>query len=293
MNQLSSAMVRAFVEAIKRASTHLPPDVRQALRKAYEIETSPAAKAQLEAILRNIELAERLGVPLCQDTGIVTFYVRVGLGFPGVAHIEKALVEAVREATSTVPLRPNSVDPVTGLNTGDNTGRSVPIIIWDAVDPDSSTLEVTVALRGGGSEYTTVFSVLPPWKGLEGVKELVLEAVIRAGAMPCPPTVIGVGIGGTAEYSMLLAKKAATIRRIGTRHPNPVVAELEEELLEMVNELGVGAMGVGGKVTALALHIDYAHRHPAAYPIAIAFQCWALRRATARVHPSGDYVIEQ
>jgi tartrate/fumarate subfamily iron-sulfur-dependent hydro-lyase alpha chain len=290
---LEEAVVKAVVEAIARASIYLPPDVKQALQRAYEEETSPAAKAQLQAILKNIELAEKLKAPICQDTGLITFYVRVGAKFPAI-NIEGALVKAVREATRSVPLRPNSVDPISGRNPGDNTGRYVPIVIWDGVDSERDTLEITVVPKGGGSEYVTTFSMMPPGKGVEGVKELVLDAVIKAGAMPCPPVIIGVGIGGTADFAMHLAKKAATVRKIGTKHPDPAIAKLEEDLLRMVNELGIGAMGMGGKAsTALAVHVDYAYRHPATYAVAIAFQCWAARRATVTIKPDGSYFVEQ
>ncbi|MEM0027142.1 MAG: fumarate hydratase [Ignisphaera sp.] len=290
---LKDAIIRAVVDGLHKAVVYLPRDVKEAIKRVYEEESSPAAKAHLEAILRNIELAEKLDSPLCQDTGIITFYVRIGTGFPGTQYIEEALVEAVRRATLAIPLRPNSVDPFTGRNSGDNTGRYVPVIFWDGFRQDDN-LEIVIVPKGGGSEYVSTFAMGVPGKGIENIKEIVLDAVIRAGAMPCPPTIIGVGIGGTADLAMHLARKAATIRRVGSRHPDPHVSELEEELLRMVNSLGIGAMGMGGTTsTALAVHIEYAYRHPATYPIAIAFQCWAARRAIVTIEPSGKYYIEQ
>ncbi|MEL9940891.1 MAG: fumarate hydratase [Ignisphaera sp.] len=290
---LKDAIVRAVVDGLHRAVVYLPKDVKEAIKRVYEEEKSPTAKTHLEAILRNIELAERLGLPLCQDTGIITFYVRVGTGFPAIHQIEEALIEAVRKATSTIPLRPNSVDPFTNRNSGDNTGRYVPVIFWDGFR-DGDGLEIVVVPKGGGSEYVSTFAMGVPGKGVENIKEVVLDAVVRAGAMPCPPTIIGVGIGGTADLAMHLARKAATVRRVGSRNPDPHVAELEEELLKMVNSLGIGAMGMGGTAsTALAVHIEYAYRHPATYPIAVAFQCWAARRAVVTIEPSGRYEIEQ
>jgi fumarate hydratase subunit alpha len=183
---LRDTIVRAVVEAIREASTYLPPDVKDALHRAYSVETNPAAKAQLEAILRNVELAEKLKAPICQDTGLITFYVKLGAKFPAIDVVEEALVEATRVATREIPLRPNSVDPTTGKNPGDNTGRYTPVIIWDAVDPKGDYLEVAVVPKGGGSEYVAAFIMIPPGKGLEGVKEVVLDAVVKAGAMPCP-----------------------------------------------------------------------------------------------------------
>ncbi|MDK6028175.1 fumarate hydratase [Ignisphaera sp. 4213-co] len=291
---LRESMVKAVVDGLRKAVVYLPIDVKNALKKAYEEESSLAAKAHLEAILKNVELAERLGAPLCQDTGIITFYVRLGARFPGIQYIESVLVEATRKATVEIPLRPNSVDPFTGLNSGDNTGRFAPVIIWDGVNLESDSLEIVVVPKGGGSEYVSTLYMAVPSKGIESIEEAVLDAVIKAGAMPCPPTIIGVGIGGTVDLAMHLAKKAATIRKIGSRHPNPFVAELEEKLLRMVNDLGIGAMGMGGKAsTALAVHVEYAYRHPATYPIAIAFQCWAARRAFITIKPDGSYTIEQ
>jgi tartrate/fumarate subfamily iron-sulfur-dependent hydro-lyase alpha chain len=293
MVNLREVIVKAVVEGLRVASILLPPDVKEALRRVYEEEVSPAAKAQLEAILRNVELAERLRAPICQDTGLITYYVRAGARFPALDVVEEALVEATRIATKEIPLRPNSVDPITGRNPGDNTGRYTPVVIWDSIDPKGDYLEVTIVPKGGGSEYVAVFSMVPPGRGLEGVKEVVLDAVVKAGAMPCPPTIIGVGIAGTVDMAVHLAKKCAVIRRVGSRHPEPAVAELERKLLEMVNELGIGTMGMGGRTTALAVHVDYAYRHPATYAVAVVFQCWAARRATVTIKPTGEYSITQ
>jgi tartrate/fumarate subfamily iron-sulfur-dependent hydro-lyase alpha chain len=290
---LRDTIVRAVVEAIRVASVYLPPDVKDALRRAHSAEVNPAAKAQLEAILRNVELAEKLKAPICQDTGLITFYVKLGAKFPAIDVVEEALVEATRVATREIPLRPNSVDPITGKNPGDNTGRYTPVIIWDAVDPKGDYLEVAVVPKGGGSEYVAVFTMIPPGKGLEGVKEVVLDAVVKAGAMPCPPTIIGVGIAGTADMAIHLAKKCAVLRKVGSRHPEPPIAKLEERLLEMINELGIGTMGMGGRTTALDVHVDYAYRHPATYAVAVVFQCWAARRATVTIKPTGEYTIVQ
>ncbi len=281
----------AVVESLRRAVIHLPPDVRDALRKAYENEDSGSARAQLKAILDNIELAEKLGKPICQDTGLILFFVRVGYSFPGLPVIEKAFIEGVREATEEIPLRPNTVNPFTGKNPGDNTGRYVPFIHWELVEGDD--LEFTVVPKGGGSEAVAVLKMPPPGKGVNGVKEAVVDAVLEAGAKPCPPTVVGVGVGGGADIATILAKKAACLRKIGTRNPDPEIAGLEEELYNAINELGIGAMGLGGRYTVLAVHIDYAHRHPATYPVAIVFQCWALRRATAIIKSDGTYSVYQ
>lgn len=288
---LSSVIEEAAVEAIRRAVILIPPDIKEALRRAYLEEVSEVAKAQLKAILDNIELAERLQRPMCQDTGTIIFYVKVGHSFPAIHAVEDALVKAVKKATQAIPLRPNSVNPFTSANTGDNTGRYIPHIHWDLVT--GNELEFTVVPKGGGSEYPSVLKMIPPGRGVDAIKEVVLDAVLQAGAMPCPPTIVGVGVGGGADIAVTLAKKAASLRKVGTRNEDPLLAKLEEELYKLVNELGIGVMGMGGRTTALAVHVEYAHRHPANYPVAVVFQCWATRRATAIVKPDASYTVTQ
>ena len=279
------------MEAIKRAVIRLPPDVKNALREAYEKEYNKVAKTQLKAILNNIELAEKLGKPICQDTGLIVFYVKAGYRFPRLDVVKKALINATRRATKNVPLRPNTVNPFTGKNPGDNTGRFVPYIHWELVNGDY--LEFTVVPKGGGSEAVTILRMSSPGRGIAGVKETVIDAVLKAGAKPCPPTIVGVGVGGGADIASVLAKKAACLRKLSTKNPDPYLAKLEEELYEAINELGIGAMGMGGKHTVLGVHIEYAYRHPATYPIAVVFQCWAARRASAIVKSDGSYTVYQ
>lgn len=289
--ELEEIIEKVAYEALVRASIYLPPDVKEALRKAYENEVSEAAKSQLKAILDNIELAEKLKSPICQDTGLILFFVKVGYDFPGLKVIEKAFTSAVRRATKEIPLRPNTVDPFTGKNPGDNTGRYVPFIHWEFTEGD--VLEFTVVPKGGGSEGVAALYMPPPGEGVRAVKRVVIDRVLEVGAMPCPPTIVGVGIGGGSDIASILAKKAACVRKLGTKHPDPDIAKLEEELFNAINELGIGSMGVGGKHTVLGVHIEYAYRHPATYPVAVAFQCWAARRASAIVKPDGKYSVFQ
>ncbi len=288
---LLRAIEDAVVEGLKRAVTVLPPDVKEALRKAYENEDNPAAKAQLEAILKNIELAEKLGKPICQDTGYITYYVKVGSSFPYIDKLEEVLVKATRRATAEIPLRPNAVNPFTGRNSGDNTGRYAPFIHWEITGGDE--LEINIVPKGGGSEAVAVLRMPPPGKGLEALKEIVIDAILEAGPKPCPPTIVGVGVGGGSDIACILAKRAASLRKLGTKNPDPVLAELEEKLYRAANELGIGAMGLGGRTTVLGVHIEYAYRHPANYPVAVAFQCWAARRATVIIKSNGSYKVYQ
>ena len=283
LKQLSIVENVAF-NLIKQAVIYLPEDVKEALRKAYAEETSETGKTQLKAILENIVLAEKHEAPVSQDTGTVTFYVKAGSQVKNLDGVEAALVMATRKATREIPLRPNAVDPFTQKNSGDNTGRFVPYLHWEIVQGDS--LELIVMLKGGGSENVSAIGMLVPSEGVKGLKRFVIDAVIKAGAQPCPPTILGVAVGGGADVAMKLAKKAL-LRPLGEANADRRLAELEREILEAANMTGIGPMGLGGKITVLRVHVDYAHRHPASFPVAVAFNCWAARRASARLSADG------
>jgi len=270
---------------LKQAVVYLPEDVRQALQKAYKEETSETGKTQLKAILENVELAEKYQAPVCQDTGTIIFYIKAGAKAKGLDKVEEALTNAVRKATKEIPLRPNSVDPFTQKNTGDNTGRYIPYANWEIVPGDG--LELTVLTKGGGSENVCVTGMLVPGEGIKGLKKFVIDAVIRAGAQPCPPTILGIAMGGGADISMKLAKKAL-LRPLNEHNSDPEIAKLESEICEAANMTGIGPMGLGGKTTVLGVHVDYAFRHPASFPAAVAFNCWAARRASARINADGS-----
>jgi len=282
-------LVESLAEALARASTILPEEVVQALRKARDEEEGPA-RVQLEAILKNVEMAKAGKLPICQDTGTPTFFVRFGVDFPKLGELLEAIPEAVRRATKAVPLRPNTVHPFSGKNPGDNTGRFVPAVTWEPVP--GKDVEIHILPKGGGSENCCALKMLTPGVGLRGVKEAVVEHVVSCGGLPCPPTIVGVGIGGGADLAMKLGK-LALLRPLGARHPEPEVAALEKELEELINASGVGPMGLGGKTTVLAVHVEYAHRHPASLPLGIVIQCWAHRRATVRIAFDGSITVSQ
>ncbi len=289
MHGLRERLREFLVELIRVATTQLPDDVVEGLKRAYEAETNPIARRQLEAMLKNVELASRTWRPICQDTGTPYFYVKLGADFPLRAELEDVIREAVREATKVVPLRPNAVDPFRERNTGDNTGRFVPWVEVEVVPGDS--LEVTYVAKGGGSEAPSTLAMAPPILGPRRLREVVLRAIVEAGPKPCPPVIVGVGIGPGADVAMALAKRAAVLRPVGSRHPDPEVAKLEEELLSAINRLGIGAHGFGGSVTALDVHVEYAHRHPATYAIGVVVSCWATRRATGVIDSRGEWRI--
>ena len=269
---------------LKLAVTELPQDVKNALKIAYNKENK-VGKSQLEVILENVALAEKKGTPMCQDTGIIIFYVKAGSKVKGLDKVANALYNATIKATFEIPLRPNAVNPFTQKNTGDNIGRNIPYINWQIIPGD--TLEITVLPKGGGSENVSSLGMLNASQGIIGLKKFVIDTVIDAGAKPCPPIVLGVAVGGGADIAMKLAK-ATLIKPLGQRNSDPDLAKLEQELIEAINCTGIGPMGLGGKTTALDVKLDFAYRHPASYPVGIVAQCWAARRASARIYPDGN-----
>jgi len=285
--EIEDKILEMLVSVIEEASTTMPSDVVDALKKAYEKEDNPVAKKQLEAILKNIELAGKSRAPICQDTGTPYFYVKLGEEFPVKSKIYEIIQQAIREATRRIPLRPNAVDPFYERNSGDNTGRFIPWVEVEVVP--GNKLEVAFVAKGGGSEAPSTLVMATPLEARKKLWETILGTIVEAGPKPCPPIIIGVGIGAGSDIAMSLAKKAAVLREVGSRHPDPKVAELEEKLLEAVNSLKIGPHGFGGAVTALDLHIEYSHRHPATYAIAVSVACWALRRAKAVMESDGSW----
>jgi len=281
---IEKTVEKTAVEILRRAVIYLPRDVKEALNSAYENETSEVGRTQLRAILDNIRLGESGKTPICQDTGIILFFVTVGRDFGDFSFVPEALRAAVRTATVDVPLRPNAVHPLTRKNSGDNTGMNMPYINWDIGEGDY--IEVTAMPKGAGSENMSSFAMLTPVEGESALKRFVIDQVIKAGAQPCPPTIIGVGVGGSADIALKLAKEAL-LRPIDVRHPEPQIANLEKVILDAINMTGIGPMGLGGKFTSLGVNIEYAHCHTASLPVGLNMQCWAARRATARIHRDG------
>lgn len=278
---------QGMIQLIKKAETELPNDVIIALKNALKIEKG-VAKIQIEAILKNIDLAKKTKRPMCQDTGVQTFFVTIGIDFPHINKLKDLITEAVKKATIEIPLRPNTVDPFTGKNHKDNTGDHIPYITWEFVD--GSDVFITALPKGGGSENMSKLSMLKPGVGIEGVKDFVVDEMIKAAGNPCPPTVVGVGIGGGADLAMKLGKKAL-LRPVGKRHKDKAIAAIEDELIKRINSSGIGPMGLGGKTTVLDVHIEKAHRHPASLPVGIAVQCWADRRAQMIIHADGSWEV--
>lgn len=274
-------------ELYVRALKEMPPDVKQAIEDAHQRETHPLARQFLQTILQNIAIAEEIGNIVCQDTGTPIYLLRMGDGFPlGPAQVTTAIRQGCDEATREHDLRPNVLDPLQRKHTGTNVGRHIPVIHFDFV-ADTDTLEMMMIPKGSGSENQSFLKMLVPAEGVAGVRRFVLESILAAGANPCPPTVVGIGIGGTFDLCPALAKRAIA-RPVGSRNPDPAIAELEAKLLADINQLGIGPMGLGGDTTSLDVHIETADTHISQLPVAVNCQCWAARRAGARISAGGD-----
>jgi fumarate hydratase subunit alpha len=287
MDAMEKIVEDAAAGLIRRAVTRLPPDVIAALEAARASETDDAARCELDIMIENVREAGRCTLPMCQDTGIPVFFVKPGcFQVPG---LEGMLARAVRRATAEVPLRRNVVDPLTRVNTGDNTGVRMPYISWSSGDEDY--LEITFLPKGAGSENMSALAMLNPSEGVPGIKRFVVDTVVRAEGKPCPPVIVGVGVGGSADACLALAKKAL-LRPVGSRNPARDYARLENELLEMINASGIGPMGLGGRTTAMAVHVERAGCHTASLPVGINLQCYAARRASMKIFQDGRVSYE-
>ena len=278
------------VELLRIAATELPIEYVEEMDKLMEATEGSVGKAQLRNILEDTDIARSSSRPMCQDTGIVAFIVKVGDRFPLRSELRDILVRATKRATEEVPLRPNAVDMFKG-NTGNNVGLNgyVPIIYWDLVPGDS--LKITTMPKGGGSSNIAAHRMLKPGLGIKGVKQFIIEAVAKAGSLGCPPYFVGVGVGGGEDLCMKLAKNAL-LKPFKVRNDDPKVASMEEELLGKLNQLGIGAMGLGEGPSVLDLHMEFAARHPASLPVGVVISCWALRHVRAEISSDGSVEID-
>ncbi len=270
-----SELVAPIREMCIKANRVLPEDVRKCLKAARTCETSAIGASALDDILQNVKIAETDQVPMCQDTGMALVFLELGQEVHLIGDLEAAVNEGVRQGYVEGYLRKSIVrDPLRRENTRDNT----PAMLYLKLVPGDK-IKLTVAPKGFGSENMSRQKMLKPSDGLEGVKAFILETVREAGPNPCPPTVVGVGIGGNFDKSCLLAKEAL-LRELGQHNPDPYYAGLEKELLESINRLGIGPQGYGGLTTALAVHIEVLPTHIAGLPVAVNINCHATRHVT-------------
>ena len=278
----------SLIELITQTATNLPPDVRQAMGVALDQEKPDTQASQaLNIIANNIDMAAEDEGPICQDTGMPTFVVHTPVGVSQIA-IKKAIKSAVAEATRRGKLRPNSVDSLTGANSGDNLGVETPVIHWEQWEQDD--IEVKLILKGGGCENKNIQYSLPTelehlgkaGRNLEGVKKCLLHAVWQAQGQGCAPGAIGVCIGSDRAHGYYLAKHEL-FRELGDVNPDPVLAKLEAEVMEEANKIGVGPMGFGGNVSLIGCKVMAANRLPASFFVSVAYDCWAYRRLGVRL----------
>ena len=267
----ATAVIKAVAEMCVRANRRLPDDVRARLEACAARETGDAAREVFRHIAENWRVAEKTGLPLCQDTGLAIFFVELGEEVRVEGGLAAAINEGVRQGCREGPLRASVCDPFTRVNTGDNTPA---IIHLELVSGDR--VRICYLAKGGGSENMSRVTMLAPAQGWEGVRETVIRRVAESGSNPCPPVIVGVGIGGSFDSVPVLAKKAL-LRPLGDAHPDPHLARREAELLAALNALNVGPMGLGGNTTCLGVKIGVAPCHIASLPLAVNIQCHSAR----------------
>lgn len=269
-----------------RALKVLPPDIKQGFGRLVGSESVPRAQGVLRTMVTNIEVAERTDNLLCQDTGVPIYNLRIGSGVEFDGHALKAAIRrGCERATREYPLRSSVVHPLTRRNEHTSCGIEVPVIHIDFVDT-TDFLDIEMIPKGSGSENNSFLKMAIPAEGIDAIKTFVVDCVIAAGGKTCPPTIVGVGLGGTSDLCVALAKRAAT-RPLGTRCDDADGALLEDELSHAVNQLGVGPQGLGGDSTAFAVHIELAATHITMNPVAVNMQCHSARRARASFTPAG------
>ena len=271
---ITDAVRRLYIES----NYVLPDDVRRAIASCKACEDWAPAVETLDRIIENYEIAENENVPICQDTGVACVFIEIGQNVHVQGNMEDAINEGVRQGYREGYLRASVVsDPLQRSNTKDNTPA---MIYYDIVQGDG--LKLTVAPKGFGSENMSKITMLPPTEGVEGVKEFILKCVTEAGSNPCPPIIVGVGIGGTFDKAALLAKKSL-LRPTDDTHSDPFYASLEDELLKAVNATGIGPQGFGGRTTALAVKIEVMPTHIAGLPVAVNLNCHAARHISVEL----------
>jgi len=272
-----------YIQSLKE----IPPDVVEAIRQAAARESKEVGRRIFSHYLKSIELGRTENMMVCQDTGIPIYWVEIGgnLRLDG-AQLTEAIVRGTERATKEHHLRSSIVAPLTRQNRQTSTGDKIPIIHYE-FRRDSNELDILFMPKGSGSENMSFMKMLVPADGIGGIKRFVLEQVIGAGAKPCPPTIVGVGIGGSSDLCMTLAKKATT-RPLGSKNPDAELAALEDELLTAINKTGIGPQGLGGDTTALAVHIESAWTHITCNPVAVNLQCWRAERRRAKISAEGQ-----
>lgn len=265
----------------------LPDDVVAKLKELREEETVPMAKMIYEAMEQNQNIALNLNRPSCQDTGLIQMFVRVGSRFPYIDQLAGALKEAVAIATREAPLRHNAVETFDEYNTGTNTGSEAPWLYWNII-PDSDKLELDVYMAGGGCSLPGQGKTLMPGEGYEGVVKFVLDVMTTYGLNACPPLLVGVGIGTSIDSAAYMSKRAL-MRPVGSHNPNPKAAQMEKDMQEAIDSIGLGPQGLAGSRSVMGVNIENSARHPSVISVAVNVGCWSHRRGTIRINSDLSY----
>jgi len=281
---------------VHNACTTISADALQLMKKACEAETKAEAKALLESMIDNVDQAGRFDKPVCQSPGLPTIYIRFGDN-ADLSGLTKWLPQAVMECTKNGYIRPSIVHPLTRHNSGDSSGVGIPNFEYQ-YRPGQEYMEVIMSAKGCGAELANLSTILTPatlGPNYVGLKKLVLETVVKGGGFPCPPSAIGIGIGGQMDISAKLSREAISTRDWRDQHPDPMIAEIENELLTNINALGIGPAGIGGDTTCLSVKIGYAATHTAICPVTINFHCWVARRFGVHFYPDGsrEYLFQE
>ena len=274
---------------IRLACIRLPDDVCGRLREMSAKEDSPVQQAIYDSYFENLRLAEELGRPCCQDTGLLNFYLKAGTAFPYLDSAAEVLTEATRRATASVPLRPNAVNYFDEKNTGDNTAERVPWINWEII-PGSAEMEITLYFAGAGCSLPGKAQNFKPSDGYRAIVPFVFDAVAGLGVNACPPLVVGIGLGHNIENAAALSKKAC-LRGIGSSHHHPEGAELERRIADCLNNMGMGAQGLRGKQSVMAVHLESSGRHTATISCAVNVSCYTHRRGIIRLREDLSYEL--
>lgn len=283
MNALSDILSR-FVKVV---AVRLPDDIYDALERLRLQENSQTSRLIYDVMFNNIRCAADRGVPLCQDTGVLEFFVDVGEKFPLIGELENSIREATIKASNEIPLRQNAVETFNGYNTGNNTGTRIPWVEWSII-PKADYADMTLYLAGGGCSLPGSAKVLPPVAGFKGVVRFVLDVISNYGLNACPPLLVGVGIGASSEIAAMLSKRAL-LRPVGERNKNKKAAQMEQLLIDKLDGLQLGPQGLGGCRSVLDVHVEYSARHPATYGIGVSTGCWAHRRGRIQIKSDLTY----
>ncbi len=287
IEQLREKFIDTMARFTVYTGIYLPDDIYAKLKELREKEDSDLATIIYDAMFEDLKLAEQLGRPLCQDTGVIQYFVQVGTGFPLLDEMEDCLREAVKRATILGPLRHNAVEVFDEKNTGNNIGKRIPWIDWEII-PNSDEAKIYVYMAGGGCSLPGIARVLMPLEGYEGIVKLVFDQITSYGINACPPLLVGIGIAGSVEVAAKLSKKAL-LRPIGSQNSNPRGAELEARIEAGLNAIQIGPGGFTGENSVMGVHIEEAARHPATIAVGLSTGCWAHRRAVIKFNADMEY----